>query len=160
MAGGELRLGTASIYMTTRVTLFCANEHKSTTLHGYILSSKHELIEQNQALESADRGKFSLGAVISAHSASFLLREIGPQEVSACNADPKWKIVRSAISEPLLPTRGQSLVPIVCGQECNHTSDGSLNEQIVIGRSDTGQPHENVAVWTRHDYRLMQADTQ
>jgi hypothetical protein len=69
-----------------------------------------------------------LGTVISAHSAPFLLREIGPQEVSVCNADAKWKVVRSAISEPLLPTPGQSLVPIVCGQECNHTSDGSLNE--------------------------------
>jgi len=72
--------------------------------------------------------------------------------VSVCRAEAKRKIVRSAISEALLPARGQSLIPIVCCQECNHTSDGSLNEQITIGGSDTGQPNENVAIRTLHDY--------
>src|SRR5262249_25483433 len=39
-------------------------------------------------------------------------------------------------------------IPIVCCQECNHTSDGSLNKQIIIGGLDIGQPHENVAIRT------------
>jgi len=36
--------------MTTYITLFSAYQHKNTDLHGYILSSKCELIAQNQAL--------------------------------------------------------------------------------------------------------------
>jgi hypothetical protein len=60
MAGGELRLGTASIYMTTYITLVSAHQHKNTDLHGYILGGKCELIAQNQALERADKRKFSL----------------------------------------------------------------------------------------------------
>jgi hypothetical protein len=60
MAGGELRLGTASIYMTTYITLAGTYQHKNIDLHGYILSGKRELIAQNQALERADKGKFRL----------------------------------------------------------------------------------------------------
>jgi hypothetical protein len=46
--------------MTTYITLISAYQHKNIDLHGYILSSKRELIAQNQALERADKGKFSL----------------------------------------------------------------------------------------------------
>src|SRR5262249_39290353 len=86
----------------------------------------------------------------------FLFREIGPQAVSVRRADAKRKVVRSGISEPLLPARRQSLVPVVRCQERNHTSDGSLNEQIIIGGSNTCQPHENVAIRTLHDCHLTQ----
>jgi hypothetical protein len=68
----------------------------------------------------------------------FLLRQISAQDVSICQADAKRKFARSGISEPLLPARGQSGVPIVCRQYCNDGGDGSLREQIVIGRSDPG----------------------
>ena len=48
--------------MTTYITPFSAYQHKNTKLHGYILGGKCELIAQNQALERADKGKFSLAA--------------------------------------------------------------------------------------------------
>ena len=83
-----------------------------------------------------------------------LFREISPQELSVCRADAKRKVVRSGISESLLPAHGQSLVPVVCCQEGNHSSDASLNEQIIIGRSDTCEPHENVAIRTLHNCHL------
>src|SRR5262249_30993772 len=79
---------------------------------------------------------------------SSLLREIGPQAVPVCRVDAKRKVVRPGTSEALLPACGQSLIPIVCCQERNHTSDGSLNKQIIIGRLDIVQPHENVAIRT------------
>jgi hypothetical protein len=60
MAGGELRLGTTSMYMTTYITRFDANQDKNTNLHGYILGSERKLIAQNQALERVNRGKFRL----------------------------------------------------------------------------------------------------
>jgi hypothetical protein len=60
MAGGELRLGTTSMYMTTYITRFDANQDKNINLHGYILGSERKLIAQNQALERVNRGKFSL----------------------------------------------------------------------------------------------------
>jgi hypothetical protein len=83
-----------------------------------------------------------------------LFGEIGPQEVSVCQADAERKFVRLGISEPLLPARGQSLVPIVRRQQCNHTSDGPFNDQIIVGGLDTGQPHENVAIRTLHDHQI------
>jgi hypothetical protein len=46
--------------MTTYITMVRAYQHKNADLHGYILSGKCELIAQNQALERADKGKFSL----------------------------------------------------------------------------------------------------
>jgi hypothetical protein len=46
--------------MTTYITPDRAHQHKNIDLHGYILSGKRELIAQNQALERADKGKFSL----------------------------------------------------------------------------------------------------
>jgi hypothetical protein len=55
MAGGELRLGTTSMYMTTYITRFDANQDKNTNLHGYILGSERKLIAQNQALERMNR---------------------------------------------------------------------------------------------------------
>src|SRR5215470_12537701 len=60
MAGGELRLGTTSMYMTTYITRFGTSLHINTNLHGYILSDKCKLIAQNQAFERVNRGKFSL----------------------------------------------------------------------------------------------------
>src|SRR5215467_4909694 len=60
MAGGELRLGTTSMYMTTYITRFGTSQHINTNLHGYILSDKCKLIAQNQAFERVNRGKFSL----------------------------------------------------------------------------------------------------
>src|SRR5215467_8447694 len=60
MAGGELRLGTTSMYMTTCITRFRTNQHINTNLHGYILGGKCKLIAQNQALARVNRGKFSL----------------------------------------------------------------------------------------------------
>jgi hypothetical protein len=64
MAGGELRLGTTSMYMTTYITRFDANQDKNTNLHGYILGSGRKLIAQNQALERVNRGKFRLGEAL------------------------------------------------------------------------------------------------
>src|ERR1700747_225280 len=66
MAGRELRLGTTSMYMTTYITRFDANQDKNTNLHGYILGSERKLIAQNQALERVNRGKFSLEPRLSA----------------------------------------------------------------------------------------------
>src|SRR5215467_10458348 len=60
MAGGELRLGTTSMYMTTYITRFGTSQHINTNLHGYILSDKCKLIAQNQAFERVNRGKFRL----------------------------------------------------------------------------------------------------
>src|ERR1700739_719288 len=60
MAGGELRLGTTSMYMTTYITRFDTNQDQNTNLHGYLLGSERKLIAQNQALERVNRGKFSL----------------------------------------------------------------------------------------------------
>src|ERR1700747_1325757 len=62
MAVGELGLGTTSMYMTTYITRFDANQDKNTNLHGYILGSERKLIAQNQALERVNRGKFRLTA--------------------------------------------------------------------------------------------------
>src|SRR5215831_17454202 len=59
-AGGELRLGTTSMYMTTYITILGANQNININLHGYILGGKCKLIAQNQALERVNRGKFRL----------------------------------------------------------------------------------------------------
>src|SRR5215469_6934196 len=86
-----------------------------------------------------------------------LLCEIDPQEVSVCRTDAEWKVVRSSICKSLLPACGQSLVAVVSLEQRNHTSDGSLGGQAIVGALDVGQPHENVAIGTFHDYRLMRA---
>ena len=89
-------------------------------------------------------------AVAQCHS----LFEIRAQEPSVRQADAKRKVIRSRVSEPLLPTRGQSRVAIVCRQQDNDSGNGSLRTQIVIGGPDAGQPQENVTIRTLHDYRL------
>src|ERR1700745_3905170 len=88
-----------------------------------------------------------------------LLREIRPQEVSVCRTDAEWKVVRSGICKSLLPACGQSLVAVVSLQQGDHTSDGSLGGQTIVGALDIGEPHENVAIGTLHDYRLTRRGT-
>jgi hypothetical protein len=84
---------------------------------------------------------------------AFLLCEIDPQEVSVCRTDAEWKVVRSGICKSLLPACGQSLVAVVGLQQRNNTSDGALGGQTIVGALDIGEPHENVAIRTFHDYR-------
>src|SRR5215472_9216086 len=75
MAGGELRLGTTSMYMTTYITILGANQNININLHGYILGGKCKLIAQNQALERVNRGKFRLDSARQALGPSITLRQ-------------------------------------------------------------------------------------
>jgi len=86
----------------------------------------------------------------------FLLCEIDPQEVSVFRTDAEWNVVCSGICKSLLPACGQSLVAVVGLEQRNNTTDGALGG--IVGALDTGEPHENVAIGTIHDYPLTRTD--
>jgi hypothetical protein len=64
MAGGELRLGTASMYMAIHISDMSNSKTPISLLRGYILAPKSKLSTPNQTLEVMKRGKFSLGSPI------------------------------------------------------------------------------------------------
>src|ERR1700693_4856994 len=63
MAGGELRLGTASMYMAHATTHYAKIQAQSSNLHGYIFRAAQRFPAQNQVLDVFQRGKFSLDRV-------------------------------------------------------------------------------------------------
>src|SRR5580700_5006822 len=63
MAGGEWRLGTASIYMGASYRSPPLRQAKSTQLHGYNSRPTKQIRQRYRPLNRAERGKLRLGQI-------------------------------------------------------------------------------------------------